>query len=135
MKYLKKWGQVFESDDTLQYMKIRYGESTIDECNSMIDDIKDMALEFSDLGFNVSVSYSPLTLAVRDTSPKIRVDIGANTELFDKYYSEITELDSRLREYVKSKGYPCGSNITKPNSDWHEPGQDEYKHYQMSIQK
>jgi hypothetical protein len=126
MKYLKRYNQLLESDDTLQYMKIRYGKSTIEECESMIDDMKDMLLEFSDLGFDVTVGYSPLTLSMFEYTPKMYVNLSAIFDLFDKYLDEINELDLRLKDYVKSKGYSYGSNIWRP---------DVRKNYQILIQK
>jgi hypothetical protein len=107
-------------------MKIRYGKSTIEECESMIDDMKDMLLEFSDLGFDVIVGYSPLTISVHEDTPKMYVNLSARFDLFDKYLDEINELDLRLKDYVKSKGYSYGSNI------W---GPDARKNYQILIQK
>jgi hypothetical protein len=107
-------------------MKIRYGKSTIEECESMIDDMKDMLLEFSDLGFDVTVGYSPLTLMYSEDTPKMYVNLSARFDLFDKYLDEINELDLRLKDYVKSKGYSYGSNIWRP---------DVRKNYQILIQK
>ena len=47
-------------------MKIKYGEDVLSECDSIIEDIKDMLLELTDAGLFTTVGYTPMTLVYRE---------------------------------------------------------------------
>ena len=133
MRYLKTY-KIFESSHE-EIMNVRYGSDVVEECDTMIADIKDMLLELSDIGLMTIVGYTPLTLTYRDTTPKIWVEISSyvgtwGTGRFLKgdkdYTSEVIETTERIKEYVKSKGYPFG------DGKWTSDGK---MIYQILIQK
>lgn len=118
--------KILESSSSSELMLVKYGRSQIENCDEMIQDIKDMVLEFSDLGLDVTVGYSPLTIMIQETSPKIVVMVDARREIFDNYLEEIDDLDKRLKQYTKSKGFSTGSNVYPSGAR---------NNYQMLIQK
>ena len=133
MRYLKKY-KIFETSHE-KIMDVRYGADVMEECESMIADIKDMLLELNDIGLMTVVGYTPMTLTYRDKTPKIMVEISSyvgtwGTGRFLKgdtdYTSEVIETTERIKEYVKSKGYPFG------DGKWESSGM---MIYQMLIQK
>ena len=133
MRYLKKY-KIFETSHE-EIMDVRYGADVMEECNSIIADIKDMLLELNDIGLMTVVGYTPMTLTYRDKTPKIMVEISSyvgtwGTGRFLKgdtdYTSEVIETTERIKEYVKSKGYPFG------DGKWESSGM---MIYQMLIQK
>ena len=133
MRYLKTY-KIFESSHE-EIMNVRYGADVVEECDSMIADIKDMLLELSDIGLMTIVGYTPLTLTYVDKTPKIWVEIssyvgtwGAGRFLKGQtdLTSEVMETTERIKEYVKSKGYSSG------DGKWESSGR---MIYQMLIQK
>ena len=50
-------------------MRLKYGESVLSECDDMIDDIKDMVLELTDIGLFTTVGYTPMTISCFDKTP------------------------------------------------------------------
>jgi hypothetical protein len=133
MRYLKTY-KIFEASHE-EIMNVRYGTDVVEECDSIIADIKDMLLELSDIGLMTTVGYTPMTLTYRDTTPKIMVEISSyvgtwGTGKFLKgntdYTSEVMETAERIKEYVKSKGYATG------DGKWESSGRQIY---QMLIQK
>ena len=133
MKHLKTY-KIFESSHE-EIMNVRYGADVVEECDSMIADIKDMLLELTDIGLMTVVGYTPLTLTYRDKTPKIWVEISSyvgtwGTGKFLKggtdYTSEVMETAERIKDYVKSKGYPFG------DGKWESNGKMVY---QILIQK
>jgi hypothetical protein len=116
-------------------MNVRYGDDVMEECDSIIADIKDMLLELTDIGLMTVVGYTPMTLTYRDMTPKIMVEISSyvgtwGTGKFLKgntdYTSEVMETAERIKEYVKSKEYSTG------DGKWESSGRQIY---QMLIQK
>jgi len=133
MRYLKTY-KIFESSHE-EIMNVRYGVNVMEECNSMIADIKDMLLELTDIGLMTVVGYTPMTLAYQEKTPKIFVEISSyvgtwGTGKFLKgntdYTSEVMETAERIKEYVKSKEYSTG------DGKWESSGRQIY---QMLIQK
>ena len=133
MRYLKTY-KIFESSHE-EIMNVRYGVDVVEECDSIIADIKDMLLELTDIGLMTVVGYTPMTLTYRDKTPKIMVEISSyvgtwGTGKFLKgntdYTSEVMETAERIKEYVKSKGYSYG------DGKWESSGR---MIYQILIQK
>ena len=133
MRYLKTY-KIFESSHE-EIMDVCYGVDTIKECNSLIEDIKDILLELGDSGLQTIVGYTPMTLTYREKTPKIMVEIssyvgtwGAGRFLKGQtdLTSEVKETSERIKEYVKSKGYLTG------DGKWESSGR---MIYQMLIQK
>ena len=134
MKHLKPY-KIYESENKLE---IHYGASVIEECNSVIADIKDMLLELDDIGLMTTLGYTPMTLAgaeigpsywmtSQEKKPKIWAEISiksagkwkTNDGRFLKgdtdYTSEVMETTERIKEYVKSKGYVYDDAIWETN--------------------
>ena len=133
MKHLKTY-KIFESSHE-EIMNVRYGADVVEECDSMIADIKDMLLELKDIGLLITVGYTPMTLTYRDKTPKIMVEISSyvgtwGTGKFIKgntdYTSDVNESAERIKDYVLSKGYLTG------DGKWESSGR---MIYQMLIQK
>lgn len=140
MRYLKTY-KIFESSHD-EMMNVRYGADVVQECDSVIADIKDMLLELTDVGLHTSVGYTPMTLAYQEKTPKICVEIStyvgvitARTRVHTAgkflkgdtdYTSEVRETIERIKEYVKSRGY------LKGDGEWES---NHRQIYQMLIQK
>lgn len=133
MRYLKTY-KIFESSHE-EIMNVRYGVDVMEECDSMIADINDMLLELKDIGLNITVGYTPMTLTYRDKTPKIMVEIssyvgtwGAGRFLKGQtdLTSDVKESTERIKDYVSSKGYSFG------DGKWESSGR---MIYQMLIQK
>jgi hypothetical protein len=101
MKYIKKY-KIFESFDPLKW---KYGKLVIDECNLIIEDIKDMLLELKDMGLYVTVGYTPMTLVNREETPKIMASVSSVVDLYNQHEEDINLAFERIKEYVKEKGY------------------------------
>jgi len=133
MRYLKTY-KIFESSHE-EIMDVRYGADTIKECDSLVEDIKDILLELGDSGLQTIVGYTPMTLTYRDKTPKIMVEISSYVGTWGAgrflkgdtdYTSEVMEVAERIKDYVKSKGYVIG------DGKWESNGR---MIYQMLIQK
>jgi hypothetical protein len=133
MRYLKTY-KIFESSHE-EIMNVCYGADVVEECDSMIADIKDMLLELKDIGLFVIVGYTPITLSYREKTPKIMVEIssyvgtwGAGRFLKGQtdLTSDVKESAERIKDYVSSKGYSFG------DGKWESSGR---MIYQMLIQK
>ena len=133
MKYLKSY-KIFEASHE-EIMALAYGTDVIQECESLIDDIKDILLDLQDSGLYTSVGYTPMTLTYREPTPKIVVEIstyvgtwGGGRFLVGQtdYTSDVRETIERIKEYVKSKRFVTG------DGEWEN---NMRKIYQMLIQK
>lgn len=141
MKYLKHY-KFFESESVkeskTEIMYLKYDKDVIDKCDAMIDDIKDILLELKDIGFWITVGYTPMTLVGREESPKIIAEIqsihipslttGKWISNGKDYTQEVYETIERLKDYVNSTGYPYG------DGDWESTSSNK-RIYQMLIQK
>ncbi len=123
MKHLKSY-TLYETTHE-EIMSIHYGVNVISECNSIIDDIKDMLLELDDTGLHTSVGYTPMTLTYAEQSPKIAVEISTYVGTWgggrflkgDTDYSfDVREIVKRIKDYVRSKGYSAGSGEWESNN-------------------
>lgn len=123
MKHLKSY-KLFESS---RLMNVRYGVDVIEECDSIISNIKDMLLELDDVGLMTVVGYTPMTLTYRDTTPKIMAEISfyINSSWFF-ITLDVKETVERIKDYVSSMGYVYG------DGKWESSGK---MIYQILIQK
>lgn len=123
MKHLKSY-KLFESS---RLMNVRYGVDAIEECDSIISNIKDMLLELDDVGLMTVVGYTPMTLTYRDTTPKIMAEISfyINSSWFF-ITLDVKETVERIKDYVSSMGYVYG------DGKWESSGK---MIYQILIQK
>ena len=119
MKYLKKYNESYTKD-------------VMDECDSVILDIKDMTYDLVDLGFDVKVDYSYSTKKLHDKNPKIMVAIIGENNLFDENYDDVVlpVIDS-IKKYVSSLGFSTGGHL----SDNSFAGLTKWMTYTLLIQK
>ena len=129
MKHLKTY-KIFESH-SIPLMGFKYGESVLSECDNMIDDIKDMVLELSDIGLSTTVGYTPMTISCSDKTPKLIVEVQGDSLLCSYNEDDINSSFDRIKEYSSSKGYATGFGT------WEREAGDgkNISVYQMLIQK
>jgi hypothetical protein len=132
MKYLKTY-KIFESSHE-EIMSMIYGVNVINECDSIIEDIKDILLELNDSGLFTMVGYTPMTLTYSDKTPKIMAEVRGELDLCESNEDDINSTFDRIKDYVKTFGYVTGFG------SWEREvnglgGQKIYKVHQMLIQK
>ena len=129
MKHLKSY-KIFESSHE-EIMNSYYGSNVMEECDSIIDDIKDMLLELKDIGLFITVGYTPMTLSYRDKTPKIMAEVQGDSLLCSYNEDDIDSAFERIKEYTGSKGYATGFGTWE-----REAGNGKnISVYQMLIQK
>jgi len=106
MRYLKKY-KIFEFSHE-EIMDSHYGSNVMEECDSIIADIKDMLLELKDIGLFITVGYTPMTLTYRDKTPKIMAEVQGDSLLCSYNEDDIDSAFERIKEYTSSKGYATG---------------------------
>ena len=106
MRHLKTY-KIFEAY-SIPMMRLKYGESVLSECDDMIDDIKDMVLELTDIGLFTTVGYTPMTLVYREKTPKIMAEVQGDSLLCSYNEDDIDSAFERIKEYTSSKGYVTG---------------------------
>jgi hypothetical protein len=106
MRYLKTY-KIFESSHE-EIMNVRYGADVMEECDSIIADIKDMLLELKDIGLFIIVGYTPMTLVYREKTPKIMAEVQGDSLLCSYNEDDIDSAFERIEEYTSSKGYVTG---------------------------
>ena len=138
MRYLKTY-KIFESSHE-KIMNVRYGADVLEECDSVIADIKDMLLELSDIGLFTTVGYTPMTLTCNEKTPKIIVEVQGELELCLSNEDDINLTFERVKDYVKSLGFVTGGGYWTRDNGLRRGPNDEitsksYKVYQILIQK
>ena len=129
MKYLKSY-KIFEASHE-EIMNVRFGVDVMEECDSVIADIKDMLLELTDIGLMTVVGYTPMTLTWVDKTPKIMVEVQGDSLLCSYNEDDIDSTFERIKEYTSSKGYATGFGTWE-----REAGNGKnISVYQMLIQK
>jgi hypothetical protein len=129
MRYLKTY-KIFETSHE-EIMNSYYGYNVMEECDSIIADIKDMLLELKDIGLFITVGYTPMTLTYRDKTPKIMAEVQGDSLLCSYNEDDIDSAFERIKEYTSSKGYVTGFGT------WEREVENGKKMsvYQMLIQK
>ena len=112
-------------------MDSHYGSNVMEECDSIIDDIKDMLLELQDISLFITVGYTPMTLVYREKTPKIMAEVQGDSLLCSDNKDDIDSAFERIKEYTSSKGYATGFGT------WEREGENgkSMSVYQMLIQK
>jgi len=105
-----------------------------EECDVIINDIKDMLLELDDVELHTTVGYTPMTLTYQEKTPKMMVEVQGELGLCESNEDDINSTFERIKDYVKSFGY-----VTEFGS-WEREyrnnmGLKTNKTYQMLIQK
>jgi hypothetical protein len=106
MRYLKTY-KIFETSHE-EIMNSYYGYNVMEECDSIIADIKDVLLELKDIGLFITVGYTPMTLTYRDKTPKIMAEVQGDSLLCSYNEDDIDSAFERIKEYTSSKGYATG---------------------------
>jgi len=125
MKYLKSY-KIFENFFS------QFNDR--EECDCIIDDIKDILLELSDSGLSTTVGYTPMTLSYQEKTPKMVVDIQGELGLCESNEDVINFAIDRIKDYVNSRGYVTGFGSWEREVN-NNMGRKRYKVYQMLIQK
>ena len=135
MRYLKTY-KIFESSHE-EIMSMVYGVNVIQECDSIIEDIKDILLELSDSGLFTMVGYTPMTLTYSDKTPKIMAEVQGELGLCDSNEGDINSALERVKDYVRPLGFATGGGSwERHNGMSRGPGDERsYRVYQMLIQK
>jgi hypothetical protein len=132
MRYLKTY-KIFETSHE-EIMNSYYGYNVMEECDSIIADIKDMLLELKDIGLFITVGYTPMTLTYRDKTPKIMAEVQGDSLLCSYNEDDIDSAVERIKEYTSSKGYATGFG-TWERETRDSNGRKNISVYQMLIQK
>jgi hypothetical protein len=106
MRYLKTY-KIFEFSHE-EIMDSHYGSNVMEECDSIIADIKDMLLELKDIGLFITVGYTPMTISYRESTPKIMAEVQGDSLLCSYNEDDIDSAFERIKEYTSSKGYVTG---------------------------
>ena len=116
----------------LDAMTYKYGKDNLEECDSIMLDIKDLSYDLLDLGFEVKIDYSYSTRDVQDRTPKIEVNIIGEDSLFDENYDGIVlPVIYSIRRYVSNLGFSTGGHL----SDNSFAGWTKFMTYKLLIQK
>ena len=129
-----KTNESTEEDVHREMMIKKYGLEEIEECDSVISDVKDMLLELNDLEIFTSIDYTPMTyMCIEQTSPKLFLNIKCDSKLWDSNDILINDLIDTIKNYLKSYRFCYGSN----KKEEERVGlTDKYEvEYQMLIQK
>lgn len=140
MKHLKTY-KIFENLER-KILASYYDIDVMEECDDVIDDIKDMLLELGDIGLFTRVGYTPMTMLNVDKTPKIIVEVQGELELCLSNEDDINSIFERVKDYVKSLGFVTGGGSWKRDTFpimQHLPLtrgiKKQYKVYQILIQK
>ena len=134
-----KTNESTEEDIHRERMIKKYGLEALEECDSIISNVKDMLLELELDGLEIftSINYTPLTLMGIEKTPKLFLNIKCGSKLWDSNESLIDGVISTIKEFVGSYGYVVGTNFRKEEKRQVTiPIIDIYEvEYQMLIQK
>jgi hypothetical protein len=109
-----------------------YGKENLEECDSLMLDIKDLSYDLHDLGFEVKIDYSHSTMFERDKTPKIEVNIFGRDKLFDENYDDVVlPVIEDIKKYVSRFGFSTGGHL----SDNSFVGFTKFMTYKLLIQK
>jgi hypothetical protein len=109
-----------------------YGKDNLEECDSIMLDIKDLSYDLLDLGFEVKIDYSYSTKNLRERTPKIEVNIIGEDSLFDENYSDVVlPVIGSIKKYVSGFGFSTGGHL----SDNSFAGFTKFMTYKLLIQK
>jgi hypothetical protein len=107
MKYLKKY-QIFESS----FMKGSYSEEEVIKTDKVIDNLRDILLELSDMGYTTRVDYKVISPRLINQQPQIQINITKKSEdiLLPLWNNEDEKEDFddvilRVLRYAVGEGY------------------------------
>ena len=123
-----------ESVEDQNKLRMIYGDDVIDECEEVIHGIKIKTFDLDELGFEIKIGYVYTTLAGRDKSPKMELEIFGKDSLFDENYDKwVLPTLSDVKQYVGSFGFSTGGHLTDPGVMF--AGHTQFMSYKLLIQK
>jgi hypothetical protein len=139
MKYLKRYkiSESFIGANDKGLVRV-YGKENLEECDSLMLDIKDLSYDLLDLGFEVKIDYSHSTMFELDKNPKIEVYIIGVYGVFDEHYNDLVlPVIEDIKKFVSNLGFSTVSHLSDTStSDRHAYHQSsKYMTYKLSIQK
>jgi hypothetical protein len=133
MKYLRSYNESYSGANDAGLVRL-YGKENLEECDSLMLDIKDLSYDLLDLGFEVKIDYSHSTMFERDKNPKIEVNIFGRDKLFDETYSDVVlPVIDDIKRYVSNLGFEV--KIGGHLSDNSFVGFTKFMTYKLLIQK
>lgn len=123
MKYLRSYGlyqsgyavktnESTQEDPRRDLMTKKYGALALEECDSIISNIKDMLLELDEFGIFTAINYTPLTFACHEkTSPKLFLQIKCDSQLWNSHRVLIDEVAETIKGLVKDYRYNQGNGV------------------------
>lgn len=106
MKYLKKY-QIFESG-----MKRAYSEEEVIKTDKVIDNLRDILLELSDMGYTTRVDYKVISPRLINQKPQIQINITKKSEDIllplwnnEDEKEEFDDVILRVLRYAVDEGY------------------------------
>lgn len=127
MKYLRSYGlyqsgyvvktnESTQEDTQRDLMTKKYGALALEECDSIISNIKDMLLELElelgEFGIFTAINYTPLTFACLESiSPKLFLQIKCDSQLWNSYRVVIDEVVETIKGLVKDYRYSQGNAV------------------------
>jgi hypothetical protein len=131
MKYLRSYNESYIGANDAGLVRV-YGKENLEECDSLMLDIKDLSYDLLDLGFEIKIDYSHSTMFDRDKNPKIEVNIFGRDKLFDENYDDVVlPVIDDIKRYVSGLGFSTGGHL----SDNSFVGFTKFMTYKLLIQK
>ena len=104
--YFKRADNLNESFD----MSSRYGSDIIDQCDSLMLDIKDLSYDLQDLGFDITLYYSYSTMNLQRSTPRIELNIFGSDSLFRDNVDIFQETIDTIKKVISSHGFSYGAS-------------------------
>lgn len=110
--YVVKTNESTQEDPQRDLMTKKYGALALEECDSIIGNIKDMLLELDEFGIFTAINYTPLTFAcLEKTSPKLFLQIKCDSQLWNSHRVLIDEVAETIKGLVKDYRYNQGNAV------------------------
>ena len=94
-------------------MNAKYGKENLEECDSLMLDIKDLSFDLLDLGFDIQIDYSHSTKNLSQKTPKIDVNIIGEDSLFDENYDNVVlPVIEDIKKYVSDLGFSSSGHLS-----------------------
>ena len=109
----------FVGKDTLNEsfdMSSRYGSDIMDECDSLMGDIRDWTIDLKDLGFDITLDYSYSTMNLQRSTPRIELNILGSDSLFRDNGDIFQETIDTIKKMISSYGFSYGASFGRPMS-------------------
>jgi len=112
-------------------MSSRYGSDIMDECDSLISDIRDYTIDLKDLGFDFTLDYSYSTMNLQTSTPRIELNIFGSDSLFRDNNDIFQETIDTIKKMISSYGFSYGASFGSTGF----AGTTDFKKYVLIIEK